>query len=130
MSSPLQPKPADPAEEGVDLGEESDDYDAEFDGEEEEDGVYEEYEEDEEEEDEEEEEVESGGGGLTALLLGDGGEEADEEEEYEAGGLAEAQPVARATGTKRALDETADDGADVDKNGGGEDSGAKKAKVS
>ena len=32
MSSPLeQPKPADPDDESVDLGEESDDYDGEFD---------------------------------------------------------------------------------------------------
>jgi hypothetical protein len=31
MSSPAHPKPADQTEEGVDLGEESDDYDAEFD---------------------------------------------------------------------------------------------------
>jgi len=31
MSSPTHPKPADQTEEGVDLGEESDDYDAEFD---------------------------------------------------------------------------------------------------
>jgi len=70
--------------------------------------------------------------GLTALLLGAGGEEADEEVDYQEGEPGEAHTMSTsatpAAGMKRALEE---DGGDVGQkiNGGGEDSGAKKAKV-
>jgi len=61
MSSPTkEPQPAVPADETVDLGEESDDYDAEFDGEEEEGGFYEEDDDDDDDEEEGEEEEEEG----------------------------------------------------------------------
>jgi hypothetical protein len=70
---------------------------------------------------------------LTTILQGEEEEDEEAEEEFEEAGPAGAQtvpvPATPSAGTKRALDETEEEGEDADQNGGGEDNGAKKAKM-